>query len=335
MEFKDWTRFHGTFVADPTKKVRSVEFQIEAKDAVSSTNGIDRVPIHITDVQFQAGEQLTGWVPNTAEMLSRLKWRHDEWKEVPTNSVFMGAPPRVIEEVDKRWYNFVGRGHKTFVASNYLPEDWDVEVLPTGLEIEIIPKNDFDLLRVSSAIGVEVPEEERWYFNHHMYKEIKEKYEEVTSEGWSGDKDRKDQEVSNWENIISVLFENHPIHKRYTREFWVEGGKAGEPIIIDATRHTATQNGVTLPLVGVKEITLDSGSKFPIERRKFMGAPRGTSTIRIEFYVQREREITTYDMTEDGEEVRVKKTFKYLEDAGIGYHGTIGFIQWTYGRARI
>lgn len=331
----DWVRFHDTFEADPNKKVVGVELQLEAKDAVSSKTGVDRNPIYITDLQFQAGNQLSGWIPNTKEMLERVSWKHDEWDTVPSPNKFLGRPPEIIENVDYRWYNILGRGHRTIVVPNYLPEDWDVPILPTGFDLTLYPKEDFDVLRISTSDGVELPEEEQMYRKEGtLYQEIKEKYEEVNSEHFFGTDAHRRQEISNWENIMRPIFDNHPIHKRYTREFWVEGAAAGTEIKVHATTRTASVGGKEIPIVGQHFVNVDD-TTIPIDRKKFLLAPNGTATIRIEFYKLRERSIVTYDMKSNGEYERVRKTFKYLEDAGIGYYGTVGFVQWTYGKSRI
>jgi hypothetical protein len=333
----DWIRFHGTFDADPERKVSEVEFQIEAKDAVSSTNGIDRVPIYFTDIQFQAGNALSGWTPNTKEMLKRLSWKHDEWKEVASPNEFKGYPPQVYENVEKRWYNVVGRGHQVIVVPNYLPEDWSVPILPTGLDLTLYPKEDFDLLRVSTNAGVWLPEEEQWYKREGgIYQEIKQKYEDALRipPNNQNSLDRRNQEISNWNNIIVPLLDKHPLHKRYTREFFVDGNKAGSEIKIHATTRTATVNGKEIKIVGEDSIDVN-GTKYPIDRKKFLLAPKGTVAIRIEFYKQVERTITTFDQDSIGNYQKVQKSFKYLEDVGIGYHGTVSFYQWTYGRSNI
>lgn len=335
----DWKRFHGTFKADPNRKVDKVEIVIEASDAVSSTNGINRVPIYITDIQFQTGEQLTGWTPNTQEMMKKLTWDNDEWKNVPSPSEFKGSPPTVYKGITRRWFNIVGRGHKAIIVPNYLPENWDVPILPTGLDITLYPKDDYDLLRVSTNVGVWLPEEEQWYKQEGgIYQEIKEKYEDVINMNLDYaspmDLKRRQQEISNWENIIKPIFDKHPLHRRYTREFWVDGAEAGSEIKIHATTRIATLNGKSIPIVGERYIDIH-GFPYPIDRKKFLIAPKGVTAIRIEFYRQRERTIRTYDMNSSGEYELVEKRFKYMEDAGIGYYGTVSFVQWTYGRSRV
>lgn len=336
-KYTDWRRFYGTFATDPEKKVSDVEFEIETKDVVSSTNGIDRKPIYFTDIQFQSGGQASGWVPNTREMMERLTWTSDEFKNLASPHAFEGAPPTVIENVEKRFFNIVGRGHMTFVVPNYYPEDLEVPVLPSGIDLTLYPKEDFDMLRVSTSHGVEIPEDEQFYKQDgSIYREIESKYRSVVGmEPWDdAGLEKQKREISNWENIMVPLFDNHPLHKRHTREFYVDGGRAGDEIMIHATTRTATVNGSELKIVGERNVDVN-GVKFPIDRKKFMLAPKGTATIRVEFYKQVERKIITYEMDSDYRDVKVQKTFTNLEDVGIGFHGTAGFYQWTYGKSRV
>lgn len=345
---KNWVRFQQTFNADLNKKVEKVEFQIEAKDAVASTNGVDRVPLYFTDIQFQAGNQLSGWIPNTKEMLDRLSWTHDEntyvaspngWNTAEGNPT--GSPaPKIYEGVEKRWFNIVGRGHSTVVLPNYFPEDWDVPILPTGIDLTLYPKEDFDLLRISTNVGAVLPEEEQRYKQEDIgyYAEVKAKYEDVLNmdlkNASTEDLARRDQEISNFENIMQPLFDNHPLHTRYTREFYVDGAAAGSEIKIHATTRTAKLNSEDIKIVG-ENIIYINGGKLAIDRKKFMLAPKGTATIRVEFYKHREKSFITYDQDSSGNWKKVKKTFRYLEDVGIGYYGTAGFYQWTFGKSRI
>lgn len=332
---EDWKRFHGTFEADPDKKVEQVDIQIEARDVVSSQAGVDRQPIHFTDVQFQAGNMLSGWVPNTQEMLERIKWTYDQWETVPYNSSFNGSEPKVFEDLERRFFNIGNRGHGTTIIPNYFPEDWDVPILPTGIDLTLYPKSDFDLLRVSTNLGVKKPEKERYLKGDgEIYDEMKKKYEQVTN-GYNTDEERRETEVNNFNNIIEPLLGNHPLDTRYTREFYVHGGKAHSEIKIHAEPRVAEMNGEELDIVGKREIVID-GQTIPIERNRYMLAPKGTATLRIEFYKMVERRIITYERSEDGYGFeRQYKTFKYLEDVGIGFYGTAEFYQWTYGKSRL
>lgn len=91
-----------------------------------------------------------------------------------------GSPPETIENVEKRFFNIVGRGHTTFVLPNYFPEDLEVPVLPTGIDLTIYPKEDFDLLRVSTSHGVEMPEDEQFYKQEGgIYREVESDYRSV------------------------------------------------------------------------------------------------------------------------------------------------------------
>ncbi|GEK57131.1 hypothetical protein CHL76_02250 [Marinococcus halophilus] len=313
---QDWVRFHGTFNPDPERHVEKVEFEVEANDAVSSTDGIDRNPVYFTDIQFQSGNVLTGWTPNTKEMMKQLTWTDDEKQNVASPNEFEGNEPTVYENVKKRWFNLMGRGNTTLVVPNYLPEDWEVPILPTGLDITLYPKEDFDLCRVCTEAGTKLPEEE-WH-----YKDIIDEYREKEERGGGY------AEYRNLQRVLS-LFEDHPLHYRHTREMWFEGAEAGTEILVHANTRIARVGDNYLDLIQRKPLDLN-GYTYPvqIEGNKFLIAPKGSTRFRVEFYKKKTLELITED--EDGN--RVKKEYSYLEDVGVGFHGYASFFQWTYGR---
>lgn len=331
---KDWKRLTANFTAHLEKKIANVEFQVEAKDVVSSRDGVTRNPIYFTDMQFQVGNQLTGWAPHSKEMLRRLSWKHDEHAQIATPNRFVGEKPKAYPNQKRRWFNLVGRGHKVVTVPNYVPEDWDVSVLPTGLDLTLYSKEDFDLLRVSTNVGVLMSEEDCFYIQHGIYPEIKKKYEDVlamdpTHVG-SVERVRREQEIDNFENRIIPLFLKHPLHYRYTREFWIERASSGSEITIHATTRKATVNKRPLSIIGKRHINVH-GIPMKIDRMKFLLAPRGTAILRVEFYKEVEQSIDTYDQDKNGAWVKKRKTFKVLKDVGIGYWGTASFDQWTSG----
>lgn len=331
---KSWKRLTATFSAHPDKTIANVAFQIEAKDAVSSIDGPTRNPIYFSDMQFQVGNQLTGWVPHSQEMLRRLSWKHDEHAQVATPNRFVGDMPKVYPNQKKRWFNLVGRGHKVITVPNYVPEDWSASVLPTGLDLTLYPKEDFDLLRVSTNVGVLLQEEDCYYLQPHgIYQEIKAKYEEVLAtdpHASSQERERREIEVSNFENIMIPLFHKHPLHYRYTREFWIEGAAGSSEITIHATTRKTAVNKKTISVIGKRSIRVH-GFPMKIDRMKFLLAPRGTAALRIEFYKEVEQIVDTFDREKNGEWVKKRKKFKVLKDVGIGYWGTVSFHQWTSG----
>lgn len=301
---KDWVRFHGTFAPAEDKQVDSVEFQIAIDDAVIRDVNNQNVPIFFTDVQFQPGNKLTGWVPGERELLSLLRYTDDEFKNRATvNDVYQGTQPQTRLNVEPRLYNLVGRGHTVITLPNYYPEDWTKEVLPTGVDFIIYPKEDFELMRISTNVGFPLPEED-WF-----YKEFMEQH-------WDND----------W---VQETFAKHPLHYRYTREFWVSDGTAGSEIKIHASTRTATLNGNKIMIVGDRAFDWDTGFSMPITVKRFMLAPKGSIRFRVEFYG---RQKYSLDPKYPGGS-RIEGF--YLGDAGIGFYGTAEFKQWTYGRARI
>ncbi|MED3647123.1 hypothetical protein P4475_09990, partial [Halalkalibacterium halodurans] len=98
---------------------------------------------------------------------------------------------------------------------------------------------------------------------------------------------------------------------RYSREFFVEGGKAGDEIKLFGSTGEATKNGQPLDR---RARTIEiAGASIPIKRQDFMSAPYGSFRVRIEFY---------------------SIDFGMLWDTGIGYHGLAELIQWEEGKSK-
>ncbi len=296
---RNWKRFYGTFTPNPDKQVDYVDFEVAVNDAVIRDENNNDVPIYFTDFLFQPGNKVTGWVPETREMLKKLYHDNDETSTQATpNDVYEGPQPTIYTNLEERWFNIVGRGHSVITIPNYYPEDWKKEILPTGGDFTIYPKEDYDLLRFSTDVGVLLPPD------RCIYQELIDNYPE--------------------DGFIQSNFPGHPLHYRYTREFWIDGGNAGDEIVINASTRTATKNGAEIDLIPDNpERTINVGGwSFKIGCNRFMLVPKGSIRFRIEFYKQLQYE------TNDGQ------TWDYLWDTGIGFYGTARFKQWTYGRAR-
>jgi hypothetical protein len=103
---------------------------------------------------------------------------------------------------------------------------------------------------------------------------------------------------------------------KYTREFYFNGGKAGDKITLSAELEKASL-GSTNYAIGGKFQT--SGlSQFT--RQRLMVAPFGSFRLRIEFY---KRVVETLTDPETGE----KTDLSVYKDVGIGYYGTATFNQ--------
>lgn len=287
-KMEDWLRYYGTFFPDENKQVDYVDLEICVDDGKAINSEGSEVPIYFTDLQFQAGHKLSGWVPQTKELLKRLYHTNDETKNIASNHAFEGSTPTSYN-MDTRVFNVVGRGHSEITLPNYFPEDWNLDILPTGVDFTIIPKEDFDIARISTGAGAFVPEgQERKYDTTNM-----------TGERWE-------------------YYNEHPLHTRYTREFWIDGKPAGTEIKIHASTRLAQVGGQDVQLAGVRYFDIN-GWQMYIGRNRFFLAPNGAIRFRIEFYKQ------------------VPDSFNgdlHLVDSGIGFHGFAEFMQWTYGRAK-
>jgi hypothetical protein len=320
MKLTDWKVFGGTVELEGTAmQIDHVDFELVVRDTTLRDPDNKEIPFLFTDVQFQPGHQKTGWVPNTQEMLDRIEFDVDEMRKYDSSYNFKTVKPRTwtAEELGyKRLFNIMGRGHEKIVFPNDLPEekfwrlsdieaqglDRPVEILTTGIDLTLIPKDDYDLCRISTEHGSIVDEEEWPYYS------LIEKYQELNPNG------------------VDQYFINNPLNTRYSREFWFTGGSAGDILEVTASKMVARKNGAVLQRDGIREITA-GGRTITLYKNKFHLIPRGSVRFKVEFYktidVQMKRDSTNYD------------TIQVLQDTGIGYTGTAVFNQWTYGVERL
>lgn len=245
LDYYNWRRFSGTFSFSENDPIESVTVEIVADDSVITNENNENVPLYITDVHFQAGNQLTGWIPETRELTKKILHGNNEEKNIVSkDDVFEGGKrPVVWKDVEFSEYNIAGRGLEAFTIPNWYPEDWTMDILPTGLDIVITPKDDYDFCRVSTNSGSLVSEED--FYN-------------------------KDPD--------------HPLSIAYTREFCLGAGKAGDKIEILSRTGKARRGGRALKVGGVATVTLGDGKTLPIKRRSFFLAQKGAVRIRFEFY---------------------------------------------------
>jgi hypothetical protein len=242
---KTWRRFSGTFSFSEDEPIDKVTIEIVADDSVCRNDLNEDVPIYITDLHFQGGETLSGWVPETREFTKKLLHTNDETKfRIHANDIYLGGKTPVKRtNLEFLEHNIAGRGNEVFTIPNWYPDNWFTDILPTGIDLEITPKDDYDLMRVCTNYG-SLKDPEEWY---------------------KGD-------------------DTHPLSIGYTREFTIGAGLAGVPIKILARSGKAFQGASRIPIGGVNSLTLSNGETFPIKPRSFLIAQKGAIRIRFEFY---------------------------------------------------
>ena len=187
------------------KKVKSIDFKLVTENIKGQIN--------ITDVQFQEGGYVTGYNIHTTEFTRKMKHTIDEFAFINTvsNPVKDGVQPVVWKDVNNRIYNIVGRGIETMSISNTYHDDYTEDIITSGVDITLIPKDDYDLLRVSTNYGTYI-------------------------DGRTTD------------DVYAILEEGeeYPLNWVYTSEYYVGGGKAGDVIQILASEKKAYKNGIDI-----------------------------------------------------------------------------------------
>lgn len=323
LDIAKWRIFGGTVsLKNEEMKVDHVDVDIIVRDTASRDANNQDQPFYFTDLQFQPGAQKTGWVPNTQELLQLITFDVDEKRKYLDDNgglssyyQWKSVRPTVYPGMTERMFNILGRGHEVITIPNDLPEEifWQlelielqglerpVEILSTGIDFKIIPKDDYDLMRISTDVGGLLPEEER------PYQSIINEY--------------SDGENVTDENVASLLVD-HPLHYRYTREFYFTGGQAGDELEVLATIQVARQNGQEIERQGIRSIQAGD-MEITLYKNRFHLIPRGSVRFRVEFFKQSEFTTST------GQKVT------YMADAGIGFHGIASYKQWTYGVERL
>ena len=184
------------------KSVKNIQFNVIANKYIGDVN--------ITDIQLQAGNIKTLYHPNVKELLERTKFGIDEYEFLNTvdNGIKIGVQPRKLKGLTNRLYNIMGRGHEVVSTPNVYHEDYGIKFCTTNLDITLVPKNDYDLLRISTNEGA--------YIEGRAY-------------------DGEDKS-------------DNPLNIRYSREFFFPQGRAGDIIKLTGSDYTATVNGIKLPI---------------------------------------------------------------------------------------
>jgi hypothetical protein len=254
-----WRRFSGTFSFSHDDPIDKVTIELVADDAVIRNDNNEDVPLYLTDLHFQPGRQLTGWQPETREFLKKIYHSNNEFKNrVASTDVYLGGKSPVNRQnVEFNEYNFTGRGIEVITIPNWYPDDWNKELLATGVDFEITPKDDYDFFRLCTNGGVLKDEDD-------FYKANEGKIDDA----------------------------NNPINIAYTQEFALGAGKAGVPIKILASTGKAYVGSTRVKLGGVNDITLSDGQKIKIRPRRMFLAQKGAIRYRIEFYKLSNRYVT-------------------------------------------
>ncbi|MFS8652250.1 MAG: hypothetical protein FWJ66_10095 [Caldibacillus sp.] len=279
MDKESWTRYFTKVEGAKDKKVSSIEIDFVVENAEQGS-------VHVTDFQLQEGSQITGYVPNTREFFNLKRFSIDESHNAVSGyqNVYLKQEPRKFENARNRFFNFANRGHAVMVIPNVYHEDYRVDLLPTGVDITIFPKDDYDFLRISTNYGALI-----------------------------------DGSTYDIEELA-----NHPLNRRYTREFCFGAGKAGDKIELLSSKRIARVNGKAVSL-GVQSFPVGfswtGNDKYTFKnRQRFMLLPWGSTRIRIEFY-----KLSPITVGESGQVLEIMK------DMGIGYYGFVEFSQWVTG----
>jgi len=257
-----FTRYLTIFRHYNDKKVEEIEFKLVAEN-------VEQGELRVTDVQLQEGSEVTGTVPATQDILKLVRFTIDETtNRVSTReNVYKGQEPRIFNDLTHRFFNVVGRGFETIAVPNVYHEDVREDILTTGLDLTLIPKNDYDFLRIATLYGGVVEREDRTY--------------------------QHDSLVDN------------PLNKRYTKEFCFSGGKARDEIKLLSSEQRATVNGSPVPLgvqrfnVGVDEQWGETRQVVYTNRQRFMALPAGATRIKVEF-MRLEQDGNLQYMVDDG-----------------------------------
>lgn len=261
MDKDDFTRYFTVFRHYSDKKVKSIELKVSSED-------IEKGEIRITDLQLQEGSQVTGEIPSTMDLLKKVKFTIDESHNAVSGveNVYLGDEPRTYRDMERRFFNIMGRGFETISIPNVFHEDYRKEILTTGLDLTLYPKDDYDFLRVATFYGGLIEDE--------------------------------------YERTYQSIADN-PLNYRYTREFCFAGGKAGDKIKIVASEQYASVNGKKVPLgvqkfnVGQEETWDGLKTVYYVNRQRFMALPVGATRIKIQF-MKRMKDGNLEYMADDG-----------------------------------
>lgn len=184
------------------KKVKNIKLNVVADKFIGDFS--------ITDIQLQEGEKGTVHTPNVKELLKTDTFGIDEYEFMNTvdNGVKIGVQPRILKGLKNRIFNIMGRGHEVISIPNVYHENYGKDFCTTNLDITLIAKGDYDLLRISTNEGAYI--EQRAYDEDYL--------------------------------------QDNPLNVRYSREFFFGSGKKGDVIKLCGSEFYAAVNDVKIPI---------------------------------------------------------------------------------------
>jgi hypothetical protein len=240
--------------------------------------------IAITDLMLQDGNQSTAPVPNTSEMLETLRYSVDE-------NTWVHSVSNGVKDGDAQPKLYTGLRNRFF---NFVGRGHDAISFPNVYD------NDYTQDLVSSALDLTI-------FAKDDFDLMR-----ITTNDGAHVEDRVYAGIT------------HPLNYRYTREFYFDGGSAGDKIELKANLFSATIRDEEVSMMQ-KRIVNDEGKTLVMPRQRYMLAPWGSFRIRIEFYKLQTVQITDENL--------VKKDVLRYNDTGIGFYG-YGEFEQTKARAR-
>jgi hypothetical protein len=241
--------------------------------------------LNISDIHLQGGSKVTSYEPNTSEMMAPVSFNIDETAFTSTVS---GSIKKGTQPVI----------HQEVTNRFY-------NIVGRGHQEISIPNvfhEDYTFPVITTALDLSITPKEDFDLLRIR-----------THDGAMRDE------------LLYPEIPEHPLNKKFTREFFFKGGLEGEEIQLNASSLSASVSGKDYSLSS-ENLTI-GGIDIPITKQRFMRAPEGSFRIGIEFY-----KLTEQSVTNEWGETTTKTIYK---DIGIGYYGIAELKQWSYGGSKL